>query len=208
MKTPVDGITIAPYKFFGVRGSGIGYVSDRVAALPHHRLLATKQSQWELRSPAPAHFAVITEIVNYVCWIGSKFIDSEDRRALFVEGMNRIKLHERALMNRILNGTDELPGLRNMEGVKVFLDHDDLSTRDLILAIAIDNLDYTQAVREYENSNVIVYERIISSRYSKRMLESFGLDGAIRISPLHCQGINDIDKFLKITQNLASKFYK
>jgi len=204
-KTPVDAINFAPYKFFGVRGSGIAYVSDRVATLPHHRLLAKQANEWELGSPAPAQFAVVTEIVDYVCWIGRHYIESQDRRELFVEGMNRIKLHERALLYRMLNGTDELPGLREMKGVSVFLDYEDLTTRDLIMAIGIDNLEYTQAVREYEKLGVIVYERVATSLYSKRMLESFGLEGAIRISPLHCHTPQDIDKFLRITKELASK---
>jgi selenocysteine lyase/cysteine desulfurase len=203
-KTPVDAMNFAPYKFFGVRGSGIAYVSDRVASMPHHRLLAKQPNEWELGSPAPAQFAVITEIVNYVCWIGSHYIENQNRRELFVEGMNRIKLHERALMYRMLNGTDEMPGLRSMEGVSVFLDYEDLTTRDLIMAIGIDNLEYRQAVREYEKLGVIVYERVATSLYSKRMLDSFGLEGAIRISPLHCHTPEDIDKFLRITEKLAS----
>ncbi len=203
-KTPIDAMNFAPYKFFGVRGSGIAYVSDRVANMPHHRLLAKQPNEWELGSPAPAQFSVITEIVNYVCWIGGHSIESKDRRELFVEGMNRIKLHERALMYRMLNGTSEMPGLRNMEGVSAFLDYEDLTTRDLIMAMAIDNLDYSQTVREYEKSGVIVYERVATSLYSKRMLESFGLKGAIRISPLHCHTPEDIDKFLEITKKLAS----
>ena len=35
----VDGATFAPYKFFGTRGMGYGYVSDRVAKLPHRKVL-------------------------------------------------------------------------------------------------------------------------------------------------------------------------
>lgn len=202
-KTPVDGMNIAPYKFFGVRGSGIAYVSNRLAGLPHHRLLAKPDNEWELGSPAPAQFAVITEIVNYVCWIGSQFTGEETRRALFVEGMQRIALHERALMHRALAGTSEIPGLRNMKGVSAFLDDEDLTTRDLILAIGIDHMACAEAVKNYEKSGVIVYERVATSLYSGRMLESFGLEGVIRVSPLHCNSKEDIDAFLKITKQMT-----
>ena len=37
-----------------------------------------------------------------------------------------------------------------------------------------------------EVENVTVFDRVASSIYSKRMLESFGLEGAVRVSPLHC----------------------
>jgi cysteine desulfurase / selenocysteine lyase len=60
-KTPVDGISFAPYKYFGCRGSGIAWLSDRASKLSHHKLLAKEANVWELGSPAPAHFAVITK---------------------------------------------------------------------------------------------------------------------------------------------------
>jgi cysteine desulfurase / selenocysteine lyase len=85
----------------------------------------------------------------------------------------------------------------------VLLDHDDLQRRDLILAIAFAHLEHTQAVREYEKRGVIVYERVASSIYSKRMLESFGMDGAVRVSPLHCHTFADVDRFLDVTREIA-----
>lgn len=205
-KTPVDGINIAPYKFFGCRGSGMSWLSDRAALLPHHKLAAKDKAFWDLGSSAPWQFAVITEIVNYVCWVGEKFIQSNDRRELFECGIKKIELHERALLSRLLNGGDGCSGLRQMDGVKVFLDHEDLTKRDLILAIGIDNLEHSQAVREYEKRGVIVYERVSKSLYSKRMLESFGLEGAIRVSPLHCNTAEDIDQFLSITRQICLQF--
>jgi len=203
-RTPVDGINFAPYKFFGYRGSGIGWVYERVAEMPHHKLLGKNPGEWELGSPAPAQYAAVTAIVDYVCWLGAKFNDSTDRRELFVEGMKRIKWQERALLHRMLEGTEELPGLRHMQNVKVFLDYEDLTTRDLILAMGFDNIGYEEAVREYEKRGVIVYDRQISSIYSKRMLEAFGMDGAVRVSPLHCNSIEDIDEFIKITKEIAT----
>ncbi|CAD9223463.1 Cysteine desulfurase [Burkholderia cenocepacia] len=198
-RTPVDGINFAPYKFFGCRGSGMSWLSPRAAALPHHRLAAKENCVWELGSPAPAQFAVVSSIVDYVAWIGRYFADSDDRRALFVEGMHRIELHERALLAALLDG------LRAIDGVDVYWDHADLTQRDLIVGIGFANLEPTQAVREYEKHGVVVYERVASSLYSGRMLKSFGLAGAVRISPLHCHAPDDIARFLAITEALAAQ---
>ncbi|ELW9450155.1 aminotransferase class V-fold PLP-dependent enzyme [Burkholderia cenocepacia] len=198
-RTPVDGINFAPYKFFGCRGSGMSWLSPRAAALPHHRLAAKENGVWELGSPAPAQFAVVSSIVDYVAWIGRYFTDSDDRRTLFVEGMHRIELHERALLAALLDG------LRAIDGVEVYWDHDDLTQRDLIVGIGFAHLEPTQAVREYEKHGVIVYERVASSLYSGRMLKSFGLAGAVRISPLHCHAPDDIARFLAITEALAAQ---
>ncbi|MET3497888.1 aminotransferase class V-fold PLP-dependent enzyme [Variovorax boronicumulans] len=203
-KTPVDGINLAPYKFFGCRGSGLSWVSDRAAVLPHHKLAGKKPDFWDLGSSAPWQFAALTEIVDYVCWLGGHFTDAEERRALFVEGIGRIELHERALLAALLDGTDNATGLREMRGVEVFLDHEDLTKRDLILGIGFDRIDCTQAVVEYGKRGVTVYERVATSIYSKRMLESFGLAGTVRVSPLHCHSMADVERFLKVTQNIAA----
>ena len=202
-KTPVDGINLAPYKFFGCRGSGLSWMSDRAAVLPHHKLAGKKPDYWDLGSASPWQFAVLTEIVDYVCWLGSHFADAADRRELFVAGITHIELHERALLAALLDGTANAAGMRRMEGVNVFLDYEDLSKRDLILGIGFDRIDCTQAVVEYAKRGVTVYERVASSIYSKRMLESFGLTGTVRVSPLHCHSMADIEKFLRITREIA-----
>ena len=199
----IDGVNFAPYKCFGNRGIGFGWVSDRVSMLPHERLLEKDGDNWELGSPVPAMAASLSEVVSYVCWIGAHSLVSQDRRELYVEGMNRIKLHERALHHRLLHGNEEAGGLFGIPGVKVFFDQSDLTRRDFIMAIAIEGLEHTQAVKEYERNGIIVYERVKSSLYSRRMLESCGMEGAIRVSPLHCHSVQEIDYFVKITRMLA-----
>lgn len=203
-KTPVDGINFGPYKFFGCRGSGIGYVSDRVSEFPHHKLIGKENEVWALGTPTPSQFAVITEMVNYACWIGEKTCSSTDRRELFVEGMTRIKLQERALLHRLLEGTEEIEGLRKLKNVNVYADNKDLTCRDLIVGIRFDNIECAKAAKEYEKRKVIVAPRLGSSMYSKRMVDSFGIeDGVLRVSPLHCHAMKDIDEFLLITKEIA-----
>ena len=223
-KTPVDGVNIAPYKFFGCRGSGLAWLSERAAALPHHKLSAKPEGFWDLGSSSPWQFAVVTEIADYVCWLGRQALrelpelaaaveaasgtDEPSRRALFAAGIERIMLHERALLARLLDGDGHGDdgarcGLRRMAGVQVFLDHPDLTLRDLIIAIGIDGVDCTQAVHEYGLRGVTVYERSVASLYSRRMLESFGLTGAVRVSPLHCHTAEDVDAFLRVTADIV-----
>ncbi|MGB5917852.1 aminotransferase class V-fold PLP-dependent enzyme [Arcobacter sp.] len=202
-KVPVDGLNFAPYKFFGPRGFGVGYASKRLAKLSHDKLIAKPEDFWELGSPAPSHFAALTEVLNYVCWIGKHYLKSKNKRELFEEGMTRIKLHERALMYFMLEGTSKTQGLRSLNGVKVYLDCEDLRKKDFIMAIGFDKLGFKKAVKEYEKQRVITFERVISSPFSSRMLESFDLKGSIRVSPLHCHSLKDIEKFLKITRKIS-----
>lgn len=203
----VDGMNFAPYKFFGVRGCGFAYISERAASLPHHKLIAKDQSVFELGTSAPGNFAAAIEIINYVCFIGSRFLkDETDRSILFREGMRRIHLHERALLNRMLEGGEEIPGLRHIKGVKVIADGGDLTERDLIAAITIDGIGVSEAVAEYGKRGVIVCDRVKESMYAKRIVEALGIEGAVRISPLHCHGEEDIDRFLFVTREIAEKY--
>ena len=204
----LDGANIAPYKFFGVRGCGFAYVSDRVASLPHHKLIAKPRETFELGTSAPGNFAQMLEIISYVSEIGEHFIGKRGRKECFDEGMNKIHLAERALLHRMLEGTDTCPGLRHIENVKVFVDTDDLTSHDLIVAMGISGMDFTECVAEYQRRGVTVYERVNTSIYSKRIVEAIGIEGAIRVSPLHCHAKEDIDKFLKITAEIAKEYGK
>lgn len=207
-KTPVDVINFAPYKFFGVRGCGIAYLSERAALLPHHKLKGKKETEWGLGTPAPAHYAAISAIVDYVCWLGGHFTTVNARRQLFAAGMEAIGKQERSLLKIMLDGTPNVKGLREIKGVTVHLDDHDLSKRDFIVAISIEGTNHEDAVRQYEQHGVIVYERLNTSIYSKRMLDSFGMKGAIRISPLHCHTIQEIETFLRTTEMISNQHKK
>ncbi len=202
-KAPIDGINIAPYKYFGQRGYSMAYISDRLAKLTHPRILNDKPIHWQLGSPAPALYADITVITDYVCWIGGHFSSSTDRRTLFETGMEHIKLHERALLSYMLDGTGAADGLHRIENVIVHPDNPDLTQRDLIVPISFKNISCPEAVGEYEKRKVIVYERMANNHYSKNALRSFGLDGVIRVSPLHCHSVYDVTRFLQATQEIA-----
>ena len=204
-KWGADVTSFAPYKFFGVRGFGIAFLSDRVSAFAHHRLLGKAEDDWEIGSPATAQFAVITEIINYVADLGKKaFPEETDRRKLFEAGMQRIADHERGLLWMMLEGTGDVPGLRHIPGVIVQMDGKDLMTRDLILGVEFEHLTCQQAVAEYEKRGVITFERALTSMYSKRMVEAFDSKGMVRLSPLHVNTPAEIRQFLQITQELAA----
>lgn len=204
-KIGADIMTFAPYKFFGIRGMGVGYVSNRVASFMHHRLLGTFETDWQLGSPAPAHYAAVTEIVNYVAELGRHIAPEEnDRRTLFEIGMDRIALHERILLKAMSDGTENVPGLKDIPGVKLCMNDAPLESRDLIIGVEFDNLSCKEAAKEYEKRHVVAYERSPESIYSKRMVDAIGSTGVVRLSPLHVNTIEEIEEFLCVTKEIAS----
>ncbi|WP_339229736.1 aminotransferase class V-fold PLP-dependent enzyme [Oceanobacillus sp. FSL K6-2867] len=199
----IDALNIAPYKMFGNRGVGFAYLSDRIASFPHHRLLATDQDNWNVGSTTPSNFASFTKIINYICEIGRYFNSSDDRRTLIVEGMNRIHLQEQAILNRLINGTSQVIGIKDIPNVTVHFEKANGKTQDLILALTFDNISCPDAVQKYGENNILVYARESSSHYSKRILGAVKLDAIVRVSPIHCHTPGDIDKFLEVTRLIA-----
>lgn len=199
-----DVMVFAPYKFFGTRGMGIAYLSDRVASFEHTKLEHKAADDWEIGSPATPHFASFQKIIDYVVWIGSQNMPAESsRRTLYENGMKRIADHERALLDGMLNGFGRTEGLRCMKGVRVHMDCLDLTKRDLIMGIEFENMGCEDAVRELEERGVVTFERSASSFYSKRMLDAFGLNGVVRVSPLHVNTPEEIERFLEIVKEVS-----
>lgn len=201
---PVDAVGFAAYKFGGMRGLGAGWLSKRLSELPHSRLIRERADNWEMGGSAPGSYAQLVAMFDYVCWIGGHFVDTDDKRTLYEEGMNRIAWHERALLDHMLEGTDEIPGVRHIPGVHVISDNPDLTQRDLIVALTFDGKSCTDVAREYEKRGVIVNERVKESLYSARQVLSLGVDGIVRVTPLHCHTLEEIDRFLKITAEIAA----
>ncbi len=202
-KLQVDGITYGPYKHFGIRGCGYGYVSERVARLPHDKLEAKPAREWELGTYPHPNFAALSRIVDYVCWLGAHFTDAPDRKTQYGAGMEKIHAHERSLLIRMLDGGHPFPGLRQMDGVKVYADSPNDVDRDLIVAFGIQGMDCAEAVAAYGKRGITVFERVQANPYSKRIVESLGLTEAIRVSPLHCHTFDEIDRFLRVTRDIV-----
>lgn len=200
----IDAMNIAPYKFFGIRGFGLMYLSERIKDFEHHKLLGKVSDEWEIGSPGTAHFAACSAIVDYVCRIGEKSALVANRRNQFEAGMERIAEHERALLDILLDGTDSVTGLRHMEGITVKMDDPDLTKRDLIIGIEFNNMPVDKAREELEKRGIVAYERMTSSIYSARMLEQFDSQGVVRVSPLHVNTPQEMEDFLRVTQEVAA----
>ncbi|WP_138160341.1 aminotransferase class V-fold PLP-dependent enzyme [Peptoniphilus catoniae] len=204
----LDFVNFALYKFFGNRGLGIGYCSERMSKLNHDKLIAKDDSEWMVGTPAPTLYLSTLKVIDYVCWIGSHFTESKDRRTLYSQGINKIAEQERALLYYALEGDKTVPGLRHIDNVTVHIDTEDLTNRDLIMAIEIGGISFEDVVEEYSKRGVTLFNRVNTSIYSKRIVEALGLTGAIRVSPLHCQNFDEIREFLIITKEIAEKFKK
>jgi selenocysteine lyase/cysteine desulfurase len=202
-KLRVDAIGFTPYKILGKRGQGIGYVSDRCSRLPHERTLESDITDWEVGSVEPAAWGCWSIVVDYLCWLGQKLGASEDRRNQIVTAMHGIEMHERALLHRLLYGSESIKGLFDIGNVNVHFVGEDLSTRDCILSITFKDKSTGVAVKEYINNGIVVFDRVAKSVMSRRQLHSVGLEELVRISPMHFNTAEEIDRFLEVTVEIV-----
>lgn len=202
----LDFVNFAPYKFFANRGVGFGYCSERMSKLDHDKLLGKPYDDWTVGTPTSTLYLSMLEVINYVIDIGKKFSDSENRRELYKEGISKIGDQERALLYYLLEGDDRVKGLRHIKGVRIFVDSEDLSRKDLILPIEIEGISLEDAVNEYYDLGITLFNRMNTSIYSKRIVEALGLTGCIRVSPVHCQTFDEMREFLLVTEKIAKKY--
>lgn len=198
----IDAAGFAPYKILGKRGLGIGWISDRVARLPHPRFLESSETDWDLGGYEPAGMAGLTLVTDYICRIGSKFSDATGRRELFIAGMNAIALQERAIMYRMLHGSDEAPGVNDIVGATIHF-VEDLTKRDCILPMTFDDIDSVEAVKKFVENGIYVFDRSHSSRMSRRVLDGVGIPSLVRVAPMHYNTKEEVDTFLRVTAKIA-----
>ncbi|NLI52901.1 MAG: aminotransferase class V-fold PLP-dependent enzyme [Clostridiales bacterium] len=199
----VDAAGYAPYKMLGKRGLGIMWVSDRVATMPHPHFLEGMPNDWDLGGYEPAGLYGITLVTDYICDIGKHYSASEDRRTLFEAGMEAIELQERALIYRILHGSSEIPGVNNIPGVNIHFVQD-ITKRDCILPMTFENIDTETAVKKFIANGIYVYHRSRTNKMSRRILDGIGIPSLVRVAPMHCNTLEEVDRFLTVTAGIAT----
>ena len=92
----VDGYVISPYKMFSRHGYGLAWISDRLTDLPHDSLVGGPEHNWELGTRDTGAYATISEVVDYLEWLGSNVTESVDKRTRFIAAGAAIHAHEKS----------------------------------------------------------------------------------------------------------------
>lgn len=201
----IDGAFFTPYKMFGKRGVGIGWVSERASRLNHERFLDKPITSWDIGSIEPVSIGSMTAIVDYICWIGRHYTEAKSQREQIVAGMEAIDLHERALLERALNGTKEIPGIRAIDGAEALFIGNDFSTRDSIIPLSVKGVSPADVTRKLKERGIIVFERVDTNVMSKRTLNSLKCPGVVRVSPSHYNSPEEVDVFLRAVKEIAEE---
>jgi len=199
-----DVYAFGPYKTYCVKGIGFAHISDRLAKLPHENLDGKPETNWVLGSPAHMMYASWSAVVDYLCWLGRHFTDSTDRRALIVSAKKAIHAHMKALLHRVMHGTDKIEGLLGMEHVTTYGMKKEIGDRLCIFLFRIIGMDSSTAIGRYNQEHGIRLAARIKDAYSTVPLNALGWPDAVRLSAAHYNTPEEIDRFLKATKELGS----
>ena len=154
----VDGYVISPYKMFSRHGYGLAWISDRLTDLPHDSLVGGPEHNWELGTRDTGAYATISEVVDYLEWLGSNVTESVDKRTRFIAAGEAIHAHERRLTDAMINGTGNLPGLVEMDKVKIIGGVDN-PAREGLVSLVVDGLNSADVVKKLNEQGIRTHLR-------------------------------------------------
>jgi len=197
-----DAYVIAPYKNYGIKGCGYAHVSDRMATLPHWKYIYKPENSWDLGGVEHQSYAAWTAVVDYLCWLGSHFTDSGDRRARVVAAMESVKAHSTGLLATLIHGTDKIAGFNDMKHVTVYGMGDHLSKRACLVGFNLEGIESARGCELYREKELRLHAPG-QDPFFAAMLKQLGISSFIRLSACHYNTPEEIELFLEATASLA-----
>ncbi len=198
----VDGYVISPYKMFSRHGYGLAWISDRLTNLPHDSLVGGPEHNWELGTRDTGAYATISEVVDYLEWLGSNVTESVDKRTRFIAAGTAIHAHEKRLTDAMINGTGNLTGLVEMDKVKIIGGVDN-PAREGLVSLVVDGLNSADVVKKLNEQGIRTHLRK-ADHYSGNILDPLGLDGCVRVSMCHYNSEHEVAQFLAAMKTIAA----
>jgi selenocysteine lyase/cysteine desulfurase len=198
-----DAYVIAPYKNYGVKGCGYAHLSDRLAKLPHWKYIYKPETSWDLGGVEHQSYAAWSAVVDYLCWLGAHFTNSEERRDLVVAAMNAVKAHSTGLLSILMNGSDKIEGFKDMKHVTVLGMSEDLSTRACLVGFNLDGIESSRGCELYKEKQLRLHAPG-QDPFFAAMLKQLGIQSFIRLSACHYNTPEEIEIFLKASASFAS----
>ncbi len=198
----IDAYVISPYKCFSRHGYGLAWVSDKLGAAHHERLIGSPKDNWELGTRDTGAYATFSDVVSYFDWLGSKVSDSTDPRARLVAASKAIHAQEKALTDAMLYGVGNMKGLADMEKVSIIGGLEN-PMREGLVALNVDGMDAPDVVEKLNQAGIRTHTRK-ADHYSGNVLEPLGLSGCVRVSMCHYNSEAEVTRFLEVMRDIVA----
>ena len=197
----VDGYAISPYKMFSRHGFGLAWVSDRLTALPHEKLIDGPDLAWEFGTRDTGAYATISDVTAYLEWLGDQVSTQTDRRAKIEAAAEAIHAHEQSLTQALLFGTDNLKGASELNGVEIIGGINN-PRREGLVSLRIKGRPSPEVVTLLNDMGIRTHTRK-ADHYSGNILDPLGWEDCIRISMCHYNSIAEIRRLLSALADIT-----
>ena len=197
----VDGYVISPYKMFSRHGYGLAWISDRMTAIEHDSLVGGPEGNWELGTRDTGAYATLSDVTDYLEWLGTQVTESTDRRERFKAAGAAIHAHEKSLTDAMIHGTGNLPGLASMPRVKIIGGIDN-PAREGLVSLYVEGMNPADVVTDLNKEGIRTHLRK-ADHYSGNILDPLGLDGCVRVSMCHYNSLHEVAQFLAAMKSIV-----
>lgn len=197
-----DAYVFSPYKAYSRLSLGVGWIGDRLHALPHEHMLGKEGADWEIGSRDPGFFAAQSAVVDYFAWLGSHCTEASDRAARVAAGCAAMARQEAALITLLLEGDAQTPGLRQLPGVTV-IGLPQAAGREGLVSFHLRGMDSPALVKALAARGIRVHARV-SDGYSGHILGALGLQDCLRVSLAHYNTAEEVRACLQALGEIAA----
>ncbi len=199
----IDGYVISPYKVFARHGFGLAWISDRLARFDHDGLEGAPAGNWELGTRDAGAYACFSQVVSYLEWLGAQTSDAARPRARIEAAGRAIHAHEKALVEAMIHGTGNLPGLADIAGLQIIGGAQN-PAREGLVSFAVDGMDARDVVAQLNENRIRTHMRS-NDHYSGNVLDPLGLDGCVRVSLCHYNSMAEVSRFLGVIRTIVQQ---
>ena len=199
----IDGYVISPYKMFSRHGYGVAWVSDRLTELSHEQLMGGPTVNWEFGTRDTASYATMSDVVNYLSWLGSEVSDYKQRRAKIVAAGLAIQAQEKLLTDTILFGKGKLKGVSELNGIEIIGGADN-PLREGVISLRLKGMASADLVTALRMDNIRVHIRK-DDYYSDNILKPLGWSDCVRISLCHYNTLAEAERLLHAMTKIVEK---
>src|SRR5919106_2378881 len=196
-----DFLVCSAYKWFGPHLGALYGKADLLDALPAFKVRPA-HDRFETGTAAFESIAGTLAATDYLRDVGRRFGSpaSTDRRSELVAGMEAIVDHERALVTRLIDGLESVPGV-TMHGIT---DRSRFADRVPTVAISIEGVHPRDAAVELGRQGIYVWD---GDFYATGLIERLGKaadGGVLRLGLVHYNTSSEVDRALEAVESIAA----
>jgi len=190
----IDGYAISPYKMYSRHGYGLAWVSDRLTKMNHEQLFDGPSENWELGTRDTGSYATISNVVQYLEWLGEKIENTESRSVKLYNAAKAIAAQETALTDLMINGEDNIKGLKDLSGVEIIGGLKN-PNRSGLVSFRINGTSSHLLVDFLNDKGIRTHVRK-ADHYSGNILDPLGWEDCVRVSVCHYNSSEEIKSLL------------